>query len=352
MNKLNLLTIAVIITFNTFSASGVIAQDEIKKVLAEKSFTVSAKTDLLVDHEHGNVYCNNWDKNEISIKLTAHAKTSDEEKAEKAFDKITWEIKGNSDEVVAKCKLSGKGNVNGPNIWVDMEINLPKTINLNLSHKFGKAYIEEINGIALINSEYGSINVNSLTNTESKFKIAYGEGHINEFDGNSIVVQYSKFGFGKAGAVSVRSDYSDIQGDEIGNSLIKLEGGNLNLGKVLSIKGSSSFSSLNISNLVRSIDVETSYGSLNIDNVDPGFSEINVENNFGSANLRIDPGASFLFEAKATQGSIVYPEKKAKINYREKTVQNTILKGIIGNDANPVAKVTLQSSYGSINITN
>jgi hypothetical protein len=351
MNKLNILSLVTIVMLIILNTNRVVAEDGITKVIAEKTFTINTNANLLVDHEHGNVYCNNWDKNEISVTLIAHTKTNNEEKAEEAFKKVIWEIKGNSDEIVARCKISGKGGGDS-NIWIDMKIYMPKSINLNLSHKFGKAFVEEVDGTALINSEYGTISVNSLTNSKSKFKIAYGEGHVNEFDGNSIVVQYSKFGFGKAADASIRSDYSDIQGDEITNSSVKLEGGNLNLGRAVSIKGISSFSSFNISHLIRSIDIETTYGSLNIDNVDPNFSEINVENNFGSVNLKIDPDASYLFEAEAKQGSIVYPENKAKINFREKTVQHIILKGSIGSNNNPNAKVTLQSNYGSVNIIN
>lgn len=330
--------------------SAVTGQNQTKKVLAEKSFTVSQNADLLVNHEHGNVICNNWDKNEITIKLTAYAEATDAEKADKIFDKISWEIKGNSDEVIAQCKISGKGSNSAPNMRIDMEINMPKSINLNLSHKFGKAFIDEVNGVALITSDYGSINVNNLTNPESKFKITYGDGHINNFTGNSFVIQYSKFGFDQANDASLKSDYSDVEGAAIGNTLVKLEGGNLNLGEVGSIKGSSSFSSLNIKKLTKSINIETSYGSLNIDKVDADFSEINIENNFGSANLHLSADVSFVLEANATHGNILFPEDKVKIDFKEKSLQKISLKGKAGNSDNP-SKIILESNYGNINIT-
>ena len=352
MKKISLITVFAFITTGFLFNNPLTADDGIKKVLTEKIFTVNPDANLVVSHQHGNVYCNNWDKNEISVTVIAHTKTTNGEKAEKAFNRINWEVKGNSNEVIVQSKLSGRSGGDLPNVWVEIEIYMPKSINLNLSHKFGKAFIESVEGIALITSDYGSINVNSISNPESKFKITYGDAQINKFMGSSIIVQYSKLSFDKAGDVSIRSDYSDIEGDEAGNTLVKIEGGNLNLDRVTSIKGSSSFSTLNIDRLQHSLDIETGYGSLNVDHVSESFTEINVENNFGSANLGIHPSASYAFDATSMHGSIVYPEDNANITYREKTTQKVILKGTIGNNTNTQSRVTLISNYGSINITN
>lgn len=346
----------VTITFATLSIaflnSNQLRAEDTKKVLADKSFSINPDADLVINHEHGNVYCNNWDKNEILVTIIAYANTNDTEKAEKAFQRINWEAKGNNNEVIIQSKLTGKSGGGSPNVWTDIEINFPKSINLNLRHKFGKAFIETVDGIALITSDYGSITVNKINNPESKFKVTYGDGQINTFSGGSLIVQYSQLTFDEAGDVSIRSEYSDVKGDEAGHILIKLEGGSLNLDKINSIKGNSSFSSINIDELSSSIDITTGYGSFNADHVSENFTEINVENNFGSVNLGIPASSSYIFDATATHGSIMYPEDLANINYQEKTTQKTILKGKIGQNSNAASKVTLKSNYGSINIVN
>ena len=91
---------------------------------------------------------------------------------------------------------------------------------------------------------------------------------------------------------------------------------------------------------------------MNIDQVSEEFSEITVENNFGSVNLGIPSSASYVFDAFASFGSIIYPEDDANITYREKTTQKTILQGKIGSNSGSTSKVTLKSNYGSINIEN
>ncbi len=251
MKKPYLTSLFTTIIFIFFSTNCLTAGDEIKKVLVEKSYSVNTDADLVVNHEYGKVYCNNWDKNEIKVTIIAYAKTSSNEKAEKAFSRLSWEVKGNSNEVLVNSKLTGKGG-GGTNIWVDIEIYMPKSINLNFRHKFGKAFIESVEGVALVTSDYGSISINNLSNSESKLKVTYGEGQINKFMGNSMIVQYGKIVFDQTGDLTIRSDYSDIEGDRAGHVLIKLEGGNMNLDKVESVKGSSSFSSLNIDKIENS----------------------------------------------------------------------------------------------------
>lgn len=352
MKKILLFTLIGTLAFCFSNALELSADDNIKKVLTEESFPVNADANLVVNHEHGSVICNNWEKDEISVTLIAHVKTSNNEKAEKAFSKISWEVKGNSNEVIVRSKLSGKSGGDSPNVWVDIEIYMPKSINLNFSHKFGKAYIENVDGTALVSSDYGAITINEITNPDSKFKVAYGDGQINSFMGNSLIAQYSKLTFDEAGDVSIKSEYSDVEGDEVGNTLVKIEGGSLNLDEAISVKGSSSFSSINIDELQSSLNIETEYGSLNIDEMSETFTEVVVENNFGSVNIGIPESISYVFDAVATFGSIVYPESNANITYREKTTTKTILKGSIGNKSNTQSKVSLKSNYGSINITN
>lgn len=324
------------------------AQDT-KQVLIEKSFNISPSATLKLSSEFGQVFCKNWDKQEISVKITGIAKTGNEEKAQKAISRIQYTVDGNSNEVTVTCKLTGNDNGNKPEVSTDIEIFMPKSINLDLKHKFGAAVVEVVEGNGFISSEYGSFKAKSILGADSRVKISFGDGRINSFGGKNASISYSKFSVETAGDFSLSSEYSEVDATSIGYLNLKQEGGELNILKVKGLSGTSNMSSLNIERLEDKIAIKTSYGSVNIDKVDAGFSELNISNDYGSVNAYIPPEASYSIDAMAVYGSFNYPESLAELNYREVTDSKSIYRGIIGKGKSPLSKATVETRYGSVN---
>ena len=341
-----LLTITLILLFGGLQYDSM--AEDISKVLVEKTFDINKDAKLVVRHEHGNVKCNNWDKNVISIKLTAKSNTSDQEKADKSFSRINWDVSGDKNEVFVESKISGKGNgTKHVNVSVELEIFMPKSVSLDFDHKFGNAFIEEVEGTALVTSGYGNVTIEALHDAESKLKVEFGSGKINNFGGGSMSVEYGKLTLGSAGQISVRSEYSDFSADNIETLDLKSEGGNVKIDKVAVIKGSSEFGNLEIDELANSLQVETGYGSLIVRHVNEDFNEISVVNEYGSAKLYIPDDATYHIDAETEFGSFKYPESMAEFSYKVKSHGESTYRGIIGKGSNPTSKVTIESSYGS-----
>ena len=327
------------------------ARGETEKIVAEKTFRVNKNAELVIDHEFGVLECKNWDRDEIAITIVARIDSDNEDKIEKAMRRIKYEISGTGDRVSISCTLNNKGITNGrPNVSVDVLINMPTAVRLDVKHKFGKAYIEEVDGISKISSEYGAVTIGSLNAAGSKVKVAFGEGNVSNFEGGALSVSYSKFYLGESKSLSLNSEFSDISMEEIGQLTIKHEGGDLHIEEIDRITGKSSFGSVTIEELSTSLDIETEYGSLTVEEVSADFSDIVVSNEFGSAKIYIDDGATYTFNATSTFGSIEYPESLADITYREKTISKTVYKGIIGKQKQARSSVKLTSEYGSIHL--
>jgi len=180
--------------------------------------------------------------------------------------------------------------------------------------------------------------------------LSYGEGNVGYFAGNSIDISYSSFTLGVAGNVSLNTAYSEVEADEINIVSLKLEGGSFTLGKTDILKGASKFSSLSIEQLNEVLEVETEYGSLEVDYVPASFAEIVIDNSYGSASITIDESATYKLEATATHCDIDYPDDMADFSYREKTHFKTTLKGIIGKGQDAQSRVTVKSSYGGTSL--
>lgn len=341
-----------LISFVLFGAmTNLHAKSETEKVLTEKTFTVNANAELVINHEFGTLECKNWDKNEIYVQIIARVESDNSEKVTKALNRVKYDLSGNSDRVAVTCTLDDKGNSGKhTSISIDVMVMMPRDLRLDVKHKFGSGYIDEVDGPSKVVSEYGSMTIEGLNSPESKLKIAFGEGTVNRFGGGSIQISYSKFSLEETSKVTVNSEYSDINIEKMDQGTINAEGGDVTIGKADKISGSSEFGSMKIDWLGTSLDVKTEYGSLVVKDVSSEFTDISVRNSFGSTKLFISEDASYQFDAEAEYGSIDYPEEMADLSYREKSMHKMTYRGVIGKGGTADATVQLSSEYGSIQV--
>ena len=312
-------------------ANQLVAQQKSEKVIYENSFDVNANASLVVNQEFGKVVCSNWDKKTIAVKVTAHWKTRDASQAQKMIDKVELDVRGNQNEVVVQCNPGKQGSNENIKLSLDLEIFMPKSINLRLKQKFGFAFIETVDGSADISSEYGTLKINELNSAENKIRVAFGNGSVQHLTAGNIKISYSGFEMKTAGDISVRSEYSDLNITQKVRALrIDLEGGNLEAGKVAELILEAKYANAEIDELSQSMEIETAYGSVKVDYVSPDFQSISVENKYGSVDLKIDGAASYSFQAESHYGEIDYPERQANFSYKKKTNSGASFEGVIG----------------------
>ena len=90
--------IKVTATIFIFLFSGIISdlysEEWIEKVVVDKKIEINKNAKLIIDHEFGNVRCKNWDQNAISVKVTIRVKTTDNQRAEKIINNVSFDVSG------------------------------------------------------------------------------------------------------------------------------------------------------------------------------------------------------------------------------------------------------------------
>lgn len=347
--------IKVIATIFIFLLSGIISniysEEWIEKVVENKKFDVNQNALLIIDHEFGNVKCKNWDQNSISIKVTVRIKTENTGMTEKILSNITIDVHGNKDKVVAMCDLNQKkfGDRN-VKVNIDFDILMPETISLELNHKFGNAFIESVSGPTSISSEYGNIEIGSLSNLENDFEISFGEAGIKNIANGSLEISYSRLSAQKAIELSVESEYSDISFGDVDDLSLEMEGGNANIENIRNLEAETNFTNLEVTNILESILAETNYGNLSVKNVDSGFTSVAIVNEFGAVNINIEKESSYKLDIEGEYCKFSYPDKLADFSYKKEGHSSTSIKGNIGA-ANSKSTVSINSEYGAVTIT-
>jgi hypothetical protein len=351
-NVLIKVTATIFIFFFSGMISNIYSEEWIDKVVVNKKFDVKPNAKLIIDHEYGNVRCVNWDKNEISVKVTVRVKTTDADKAAKIIDRVIADVNGSTNKVEAICDLNQ--NLHGNNklqVMIDFDIYMPSTVSFELDQKFGTAYIETVTGPANISSEYGSLDIGSLSNVETNLELEFGQAIIKRIAAGNIEVSYSSFKLNGSENITIEAEYSDVIIDNATSISMELEGGNANIGIVDILTVETNFSNLEVRQVNSSVVAETEYGSFTIAGVSKDFSSIVIKNEFGGVEVSIDKDASYSLDAQSEYGSIGYPEKLSDLSYKKVGHASTIIKGVVGKGTNPNSSIVIVSEYGSVDIS-
>jgi hypothetical protein len=339
--------LAVLFLAGTLNSAS--AFDEYTKVI-KKEFSVNPDAQLVIDNSFGNVHCNNWDKNVVQIEVVITMDAPDEESAGRMFDKVVVNITGSSSQVEVKTIIPEGGFKGRSRVKIDCNINMPTSINLDLSNKFGDIYLNELGGKGKINLGYGKMQAGKFLNSDNLFDIKFSDINVKWIKGAVVNLKYSKMDLGYAGSMRLDSKFSDLDAEKIISLVLNFEGGKLDMENGSVIDGKSKFSDFNITRLEQSLSLDIQYGNCDIDEMPVDFTSINVKNKYGNVDVGLPSAASYSLDAEMKFCELDFPESKANITQRITTNTSKSYKATVGKEASPASKVFVRSEFGNVSL--
>ena len=315
-----------------------------------KSFAVNKDANLLVKNKFGDIFCENWQKDEIAIEVKISVEASSQDKANKYFDNISVDISGNASQVTAKTtfddKLFNKGN---NSVSVDYLIKMPKSISLDLDNKFGEIFIDEVDGRALIDLAYGNFRANRLNNSDNELEIKFSEGSAEYIYKANLELKYSEFDVEEMAEMIAESKFSELTVDKI--EILSLESGydEDNIGSVVKMDVEADFSEIDLDFLEDELVADLSYGELLVKEVKTGFSLIRIDNSFSDSYVSFQPDAAFKIDADIKMGEFDY-RANARIVAEEISYTSKKFSGTIGDGDASGSKVILKCKNSDIKL--
>ena len=319
------------------------AEDEFTKKVS-KSFDVNKDATLTVKNKFGKVHCENWDKNSISIEVTITVQASNQEKANKYFDKIKIDITGTNSLVTAitsmEDNLFDKGN---NELSIDYMIQMPATVNVELNNKFGDIIVSEIGGTSKINLGYGTIDIKKLSGSTNALDIEFSDGYIGYIKSANLDLKYSELKVDEIADMNAESKFSELNIGKI--DVLTIESGYDDdfIGSVRNIDVEADFSDVEIRNLEQTLTANFDYGELKVKEVGKAFKLIDITNSFSDANIGFNPEASYRINATVKMGDFSYPQDRAKLSVVEMSYTSSKYEGLVGGNSDTQSKVMIDS---------
>lgn len=334
--------VLVLIVISTFEVTGT----EFKK-----RYTISwPKKDISgvqLSNKFGEVKINDLGGDSVSFKVVITINNVSENKAKDMMEKIhTYTQKVNGVAIVTtEIDNDFKGN---NSFTIDYLVNVPKDRNLNITNKYGNIVLSELDAKGEFDVSYGSMTAGKMQSPAGspiKISVAYGKADLETINDAEIDVKYSKLNADEITNLQLTTKYSGINFHKVGQLNLDSKYDSYSIDEISKLKSISKYTNYKIDLLTGDFDLDTGYGSVRINKVDPKFGKIVINNSYGGITIGM-AGLNYTVDADCDYCDINYPESRYKGN-RIRENHKFSIQGTVGSGG---GKVNITSRYGGIKL--
>lgn len=326
-----------------------------KKKIINKEFSVTKDAKVALNNRYGNLNITTWNQNKVIIEVVITVKGNDLENVEEKLEAIDVVFESDVSFVSAKTIIekssnswSWWGNSKNVNYKINYNVKIPKSNAVDLDNDYGNIYLDNLDGAADINCDYGKITIGELHNTVNLINLDYCSSSTIEYmNQGSLNLDYSKIEVDKSKKVRVNSDYSTVKFDLVNEVTFNCDYGSISINEGDFISGNSDYASVKIGTVLKKLNVETDYGAIAISRLARGFESVFINSEYAGVRIGIEEGASFDFEIDLQYAG--FSRNNDNIEFYKSVSKSTkkYYKGKYGK-GNSTGTVTITSQYGGV----
>lgn len=359
------------------------AQD-FEKTFSE-TFSVDGSGDVRLTNRYGDIRVETWDRDEVKIDVRVRVSADSQEDANRTFDRIEISFSGGANTATAITSIGtqnkkGKSflrslldgewpswdGIGGSNDFkVHYTVKMPASASLETDAKYCDVVLPDLSGNTRLTVGYGDLVAGDLTGS-NEVSVSYGSARIDQLgenssfrvrycDGNSIRKaadlrydgRYSETEIGTVDRLRADAGYEELEVRQARE--IRFDGNynDLVVGRVERIFLDGNYSDTKISEVTKELEVDASYGDLEIDRLNAGFERVYIRVNYIDVDLNIDDDAGYELDLRTRYGSIDFSGSIVSVN-REKSGSSQSLTG--SKKGKGSGKVDISTSYGDIDV--
>ncbi|MCB9282810.1 MAG: hypothetical protein H6563_01940 [Lewinellaceae bacterium] len=317
--------------------------------------------------KYGRLDVKTWDQDRVKVEVTIHVQARSEEDAQKVFDQIRIDFTSSNNLVKAETIVESSS---GWSWWgssksdftVDYEVFLPRTVTLDVAHKYGDVFVSDFAGRVMMDLKYGNLRMDELSN-DLNLDLSYGNATIASVRDAEAVISYSNLTLAKVRDGKLTTKYSNVSIEE-GNyiqseskydnyrlgDLSKMNNrasfGAVEIRRIDDLTSSSRYTDYKVTEIANSADLDLQYGGARLEKVLKGFSEIRLTGRYSDFKVKVEEGANYQLEASGKYAGILYPSSM-KVTYEKEQATYHEVTGHFGV-ANPRSVIKARLDYGGL----
>lgn len=284
-----------------------------------KSFNINARGSVGIDNSFGNVTITTWDKNNVSFEITVEVSGNDKEEVEERLRSIDVDFTNDNTSVTARTDSEGyqksrssfwslftSGNNNdNQNIKIDYIVKMPITASLDLSNDYGAVIIDRLEGRADISCDFGRLDIGQLLHGDNLLKFDYtNNSSIDYMKSGTIKADFSDFTLHGTDKLDFNGDYTKAKFQKARYLDFNSDFSTITIDESERINGRGDYSTLRLGKISVSVDLNTNFGTIKIEELGPNFKSAAVRSDYTGISIGYHKDASFRFDIEADYAGI------------------------------------------------
>lgn len=301
MKKIFVISILILASLSIFA-------EKHKKI--EKSFSSENMKEVMVENSYGKIEIEQWDKNEIEIKVDIKADARNEQKVIDLLDKIHISFVQKSDYISVVTGFSENFSIknftnkifSGGTLSIDYIIYMPKNMALKLTNERGDVIINDFVGQLGVDLKYGDLKIEKALSA-SNLSVTFGKVEIEELGDSKCIFTNSKLvKINKANLLNIDSRHSFINIESAKEIVISSSRGDCSIKYAEKLRGSSSMTEYLIGDIGDELVFELWLGSMNVRNIHKMFSLVDIKSTRAKLGLTFMQGAAYDINIRHNDG--------------------------------------------------
>jgi hypothetical protein len=350
-----------------------------------ETFSVNGDGDVRLTNRYGNIRVETWGRNEVKIDVRVKVSAEDQDDADRTFDRIEISFSGGSNFASATTSIGSNGQkskgiirslldgewpswdgVGGSNDFkVHYTVKMPASANLETEAKYCDVMLPDLSGNNRLTVGYGDLVAGDLTG-RNEISVSYGSARVDQLgenssfrvrycDGNSIREaadlrydgRYSETEIGTVDRLRVDAGYEEVEVRKARE--IRFDGNynDLTVDQVERIFLDANYSDVEVNEVSKELEVEASYGDLEIDRLLSGFERVYIRANYIDVDLDIDDEAGYELELRTRYGDIDFSARNVNIS-EDKSGSSRSMTG--SKKGTGSGRINISTSYGDIDV--
>lgn len=327
--------------------------EESKKTY-EKTFPKDGIEELVLSNNYGKIEVAQTDGNEIQVSVLMKVIAKSGAKADETLELIQVMETQSDNYLNLETKfgkdMTFKQFMTGMSVSVDYKVTMPKGIKLRVISSNGNTYLGNFEGELNADIRNGDFKAAAIKGGE--FYIKQDKGDFKVEDVASLNGDFKNCTLVIESGDQVRLTTNSCTGDlqSIDKLNIRSSGGEMKLGDIEELTGSSSFTKYEVQDLANVLDMDMKMGEMNIRNIQLMFSEIRLKGSFTKVGLTFMKDAGYHLEIKHNKSLKMDLPNKMKLEERPTSERNTVIGTKFIGNTKYAGKVFLELSNGSLYI--
>lgn len=320
----------------------------------EKTFPKEGIEELVLSNSYGEIEITQTDGSEISVSVNMAVTAKTEAKADETLEYINVkETKiGASLNITTEFgkDMAIKQFLTSVSLNINCKVSVPKGIKLRLISSDANIFIDQFEGEINADIRNGNFKANTIKGEE--FYIKQDKGSFDVADVEMVNGDFKNTSLRIENGTDVKLVTSGCDGklETIDKLNIRSSSGEIKLGQIEDLSGSSSFTKYEVQDIGNTVNMDMKMGEINIRNIHFNFSEVRVKGSFTKVGLTFMEDAGYHLEIKHNKSLKMDLPRGAKLEEKPTTERNTVVGTKFIGNVKYSGKVFLELSNGNLYI--